>query len=220
MQIRTDSSLANVILVKGTGNVVAPPDIARLSLGVESIAGTVSEARGAAAAALDAIVGELRGHGVSNDDIKTTSFNIKSEYDYHSGREPRFIGFRVSNFLNVTVRDLEVVGELIDAAAKAGGDMTRVNNINFDIKNRADAQREAWKLAARDAIAQADLFAAETGITRGAPVSISTVSPSLDDYADRGMVAYAQSEPEPDTPILPGSLSIEATVTIAFAIGA
>ena len=208
---------ANTILVTGAGSVEVTADIARLSLGVESIADTIAEARGEAASALDAMLTALKQHGVANDDIETAYFNIQPEYDYRSESGPRLTGFRVSNFLNVTVRDLETVGELIDAAVQAGGDSTRVNDIRFEAEEPEDAQREAWQLAVRDATAQADLLAAEAGVARGAPVLISSDQSSYSVPLARGEAAFADASFS--TPILPGSLSIEARVTMAFAIG-
>lgn len=208
---------ANTILVTGAGSVEVTADIARLSLGVESIADTIAEARGEAASALDAMLAALKQHGVANDDIETAYFNIQPEYDYRSEGGPRLTGFRVSNFLNVTVRDLDTVGELIDAAVQAGGDSTRVNDIRFEAEEPEDAQREAWQLAVRDATAQADLLAAEAGVARGAPVLISSDQSSYSVPLARGEAAFADASFS--TPILPGSLSIEARVTIAFAIG-
>ena len=208
---------ANAILVTGAGSVEVTADIARLSLGVESIANTVAEARGEAASALDEMLAALKQRGVANDDIETAYFNIQPEYDYRSESGPRLTGFRVSNFLNVTVRDLEAVGELIDAAVRAGGDSTRVNGIRFEAEEPEDAQREAWQLAVRDATAQADLLASEAGVARGAPVLISSDQSSHSVPLARGEAALADASFS--TPILPGSLSIEARVTIAFAIG-
>src|SRR5690349_9067817 len=62
--------LRSTISVVGDGRVVAQPDIARASFGVEATASTLSAAQADVATRMRAVVDTLTGLGVSRDDIR------------------------------------------------------------------------------------------------------------------------------------------------------
>ena len=70
------SQQATGVWVSGEGRVSVVPDVAILSLGVEFQAPTVAEAQGEAAQAMEAVLDELKAHGVSGKDIKTQQYTI------------------------------------------------------------------------------------------------------------------------------------------------
>ena len=72
------------ISTTGRGSASAPPDLADLSLGVEAFAGSVKEARTAAAEAMTAMLAALKANGVAEEDIRTDYFDIRPQY---TGRE-------------------------------------------------------------------------------------------------------------------------------------
>ncbi|MCH8224135.1 MAG: SIMPL domain-containing protein, partial [Chloroflexi bacterium] len=109
-----DSAQQHGIWINGIGSIDVEPDVAILSVGVESREATVSEAREAAAVALQAVVDAVIAQGVAVDDIKTTSFRISPQVIYREVRDvngsysqPEIIGYFVSNQLSVTIRDLD-----------------------------------------------------------------------------------------------------------------
>ena len=89
------------------------------------------QARGDAATAMDAMLTALRNMGVSNDDMETRFFNIQPEYTYDQvfvtseggerfqRSERRLTGYRVTNTLSVTLRNLDSVGTTVDCPARA-----------------------------------------------------------------------------------------------------
>ena len=128
------------IWVTGEGTIALEPDLALLNLGVEATAGTVAEARGEAASAMDAIVAALKAQGVEDRDIQTRFFNISPRYEYQEVLEEGFrrgkqvlVGYVVNNSASVKIRDLDSVGRVIDEVADAGGDVTRINGISFTV---------------------------------------------------------------------------------------
>lgn len=220
------------IQATGVGVVEAQPDIAIISLGVETFAATVSAARGEAATAMDAMITELRAAGVDDDDLETQYFNIQPEYTYDqvsttlengeriTRSERRLVGYRVTNTLSVTIRDLDNIGSIVDSVAEAGGDATRLNNISFTIDDGSALEAQARELALRDAVAKADLYASATGVDRGKLVAI--VETSGTQYPQ---VAKAESfsgatfdGAAPATQILAGDLQVRVTVQTVFGI--
>ena len=208
------------IHVTGAGTASATPDIAVLSLGVEGQARTVAEANGIAADAIAAVLAVLRGSGVADDDMKTQHFSIQPQYSFNRDTGVQTLtGYRVTNSLIVTLRDLDAVGSIIDAVAAAGGDATRINSIGFRVEDGVALEAEARRLALEDAVAKADLFAEATGVTRGKLVFIT--EQSFQQFAraesavalDGGFAASAAP-----TEILAGEFDVRVNVQAVFAI--
>jgi hypothetical protein len=196
-----------------------------LTLGVEAQEETVALAQAKAATALDAIIARLREMGVTEKDTKTQHFSIQPIISYErvlkDGREyteQRIDGYRVTNTLVASLRDLKRVGEIIDAVARAGGDLTRIHGISFTVEDPARAHTQARVLATQDAVAKAQQFAQLLSIELGRPVFVTELGgggPIVQDYAE--VRAFAAVE-APTTPISPGELEVTAQVQIVFAI--
>ena len=207
------------IHVTGAGTASATPDIAVLSLGVEGQARTVAEANGIAADAIAAVLAVLRGSGVADDDMKTQQFSIQPQYSFNRETGVQTLtGYRVTNSLVVTLRDLDSVGSIIDAVAAAGGDATRINSISFRVEDGVALEAEARRLALADAVAKADLFAEATGVSRGKLVFIT--EQSFQQFARTEAVsldAAIAGAPAP-TEILAGEFDVRVNVQAVFAI--
>ena len=205
------------ISVSGTGEARAEPDIATMTLGVETHGATVAAARADAARAADAVIAALRDGGVAEADIRTTYFSIGEVYDY-SGERPVIDGYSVSNTVTVTVRDIDATGALIDAAAAAGGDATRFSGISFGYDDPTEYTRVARELAVEDARGKAEQLAELTGVTLGEPLAISETSwaaPRVEEYVQGDSAVGAVLE---GTPISPGVSGISVTVDVVWAI--
>ena len=208
------------IHVSGAGTASAKPDIAVLSLGVEGQARTVAEANAIAANAIAAVLAVLRGSGVAEDDMETRAFSIQPQYSRNRDTGVQTLtGYRVTNSLIVTLRDLDAVGSIIDGAAAAGGDATRINSIAFRVEDGVALEEQARVLALQDAVAKADLFAEATGVTRGKLVFIT--ESSFQQFAraesaialDGGFAASAAP-----TEILAGDFDVRVNVQAVFGI--
>ena len=106
------------IWVTGTGEISLPPDIALLRLGVETTAPSVTEARGDAATAMEAVIAAVKDNGLADEDIQTTSFNIWPQYEYQEvssggvfSNKRVLTGYQVSNTVAIKIRDLDAVGK-------------------------------------------------------------------------------------------------------------
>ena len=201
----------------GVGAVSGEPDIAVISLGVEALRDTVGEARDDAARALAAIVEELRSAGVAEDDIRTAHFSINPRYDYLRDGEQVLIGFQVTNTLNVTLRDLNATGDVVDRAVTAGGDLTRVQSVGFRIEDTSALEEEARILAIEDALAKADLYAEQLSVSRGPLVSIAESSYDAFPVAE-ARFAMAMDSAGPPTQFFGGELEVSVRVQAVFAI--
>jgi uncharacterized protein YggE len=218
------------INANGVGVVSAKPDIAVMSLGVESLKLTVSEAREEAAAAMNGMLTSLRAALISDDDLETQFFNIQPEYTYEqvttmlengekvSRSERRLIGYRVTNTLSVTIRDLDNIGAIVDGAVNAGGDATRLNGISFTLEDGGTAEANASIAALEEAVAKADLYAEKTGVTRGKLVNIVENSGTrFPQVARAESLTFDGAAPSP-TSLIAGALEVRVSLQVLFSI--
>ena len=126
------------------------------------------------------VLNAVRAAGVRDDDIKTTSFQIqpitvyrKITMDSVRETQPEILGYRVTNQATATIRDLDAVGPVIDAAAEAGDDTIRINGIGFSVDDPKPLEVQARGLAVEDAIAKAEQIARAANVSLGKPVFIS-----------------------------------------------
>lgn len=211
------------IWVNGVGAVSAPPDLVELNLGVSATANTVSEARQSAAEAMTAIMGYLSENGVADADVRTQHISIQPQYDWQERieegirRSERVLtGYQVSNTVRVLVRELDRTSELLDGAVAAGGDLVRVNGINFRIEDTSELETQAREKAVEDAMARAAELAGNAGVTLGRLVYLSEVN-GQPVYAERAQFALA-ADSGASTPISPGEQEVRVTVRAVFDI--
>jgi uncharacterized protein YggE len=206
------------IWVNGQGEVTVVPDVANLRVGVEAQEASVTEARDKASSAMLNLTEALNDGGVDKDDIQTQYFNIQqvTRWDQDSEQEI-VIGYRVSNVVLAKIRDMEKVGAIIDAAAAAGGDLTRIDSISFSIDEPEKYYEEARGKAMKDARAKGEQLAELGGVKLGKPtyISESTSSPIYQrDVLEKVAGAPAQVE----TPISPGEMKISLNVQVVYDI--
>ncbi|HEX9975611.1 MAG TPA: SIMPL domain-containing protein [Dehalococcoidales bacterium] len=212
----TGSSQQTGIWVSGTGEVTVTPDVAILTLGVEAQEKTVKEAQSEAASAMAAVVAALKTNGVADKDIQTQWYSISPVTKWvEETNEQITTGYSVTNMVTVKIRDISKAGTIIDAVAEAGGDLTRINSINFTVDDPTAYYNQAREQAMQDAKDKAEQMATLAGVTLGKPTYISESSsyiPTpyyLKDYAEGSSAS---------TPISAGELDITLTVQVGYAI--
>jgi len=142
------------IVVSGTGRVAVQPDVADLRLGVTVAKPTVEAARGEAAATMDAILRAVDGAGVARADVRTAMLSVQPRYDYRDGRAAVLTGYEIANVVEVSVRDLSALGDVIDATLTAGA--TSMDALSFRLADPRPAEREARRQAMAEARSRAD----------------------------------------------------------------
>lgn len=205
------------ISVNGTGSVTVTPDVGVFDIGVEVTEETVALARSGAAEAMQRVRDAVAASGVEDRDISTRSFNIYPQYDYDREEgPPEIIGYTVNNWIEVKVRDIDRLSEVLDDALTAGGDAIRVGGISFRVDEPEQYTDEARKLAVEDARARAQQLADLAGVTLGDARSISESSGG---FARQGIArAEAAFAGDSSTPISPGESEVAVTVHIVFGI--
>jgi uncharacterized protein YggE len=212
----TNSSETPGITVSGEGSVFGAPDVAVATLGVQADATTVADARSMAATSMDAMVKVLKDGGVADKDIQTTQFSVDPRYDYTNNKQT-LIGFTVNNIATVKIHDINKTGELIDAAVSAGGDLARVQGLQFTIDDPSALQNQARQKAMADAKSRADTLAQAAGVQLGAPRSISEGGgPTPITFSAAGVPAGLDQTRT--TPIQTGQLQVQVTVSVIYGL--
>ncbi len=165
---------ASTITVVGDAKVAVEPDMALLSAGTLSTAKTADEALAANSKAVTDVIAAIKAAGVAPKDIATANFSIQPQYVYAQQSAPKLTGFEVRNTVRVTVRDLKILGPLLDKMVQSGANQT--SGLTFTLSNPDAAEAEARAAAVKDAIAQAKAVADAAGVrlTRIARIDVST----------------------------------------------
>lgn len=205
------------ITVVGSGKVYLTPDIGKITVGAEVIAATVTEAKSQVDAQVKAIKGALKELGIEDKDIKTSNYSIYYErgsaFGYEGNAPAGQGGYHVSNTLEVTVRDIEAVGKVLDAVVEAGAN--QVYGVYFTVSDNALWEGQAREKAIADARARAQELAKLNGVTLGKVLSVSEVIgggayPVALERAAYGMGGGAD--------ITPGQLEMTTQVQVVFEI--
>ena len=214
------------IFVTGQASVTVEPDLALLTIGVETRADTVAQARADAATAMEDIVEAVKDHGLEEEDVQTQSFNIWPEYVYPEigsgeirGNQPVLVGYTVRNTAVIKIRDIAAVGTIIDDVAEAGGDATRIEGIGFSIEDPEPFMAQLREEAVQDAKEKAEHLASLSEVSIGDLTFISEAggAPVARSFTDDAF-AFAEAAPAATTPISGGELQLGLSVQAVFEI--
>ena len=203
-----------VVEVSMTETVEADPDVVNLSAGVTTLAPTAVEAMRQNAAEMERVIRQIEAQGVDEDDIQTTGVNLNAEYDYDDQtRGQVFRGYRVSNRVQVTLRDIDRTGRVLDALVQAGA--TDLGGIQWSIDDPAPAQEQARQAAFRSARERALGYARLAGYSdiRLLEVNEAVTNNRPMPYAIVPTAARAEMA---DTPVRPGQVETGVTITVKY----
>jgi len=201
----------NVVSVSGIGTVTVKPDIAYINVGVETQDKDAAVAQADNAEKMSAVMAALKKAGIKDEDITTLQYSIYDRYDYlENGTDVKY--YNVTNTVKVTVRDINNVGDVIDAAANAGSNT--ISSIQFGISNEDELYQEALKLAMESAKQKATSIMSTFGKTPGIPARVS--ESSYYSGVVRMEMNAVMADSKMSTPISTGELSVTANVSVEY----
>ena len=204
------------LVVTGTGEASARPDVAVISAGVVAQADTASAALAENTQAMNRVFEQLRAAGLPPEDLQTAQFAVTPLYesrqpDPQITQPPRIVGYQVSNQVSARVRDIDRLGATLDALVGAGANS--IDGLSFDLADPKQVLGEARDAAVADALAKAKRYAAAAGVQLGAIISIEEGG----GYPPPRPMMRAEAMAA-DVPIAPGQTELSASVTITFAL--
>jgi uncharacterized protein YggE len=216
-QVLQSQEAVAFIEVSGTATISVPSDQARVSFAMETRAETAEEAATANADAMDRVLGALRGGNLSGLELETFGYSLQPQYATDPARVRTIAAYVVNNNVGATVTNVDAVGRLIDLAIRAGAN--RVASITFSALDTAPARAQALAEAVGNARAEADVIASSLGYRLGAPLEIRGGAQRPMPRPMAFSEASVRSMQAAPTPIEAGDQTVNANVTIRFALG-
>ena len=199
------------IVVTGQGSVSVTPNYAQIRCGVATRTKTVREGVDANSKLMVAIIGTLKEAGVAEKDIQTARFSIDPVYSpQQPGTEPKLLGYSVSNQVNVTIREIGKVGDVLDRVVAAGA--TEVGNVSFLVSDASKALDQAREAAIADARRKAEVYAKASGVRLG---PIEWIAEDTGNGPPAPMMTRAAAAP---VPIASGEDTLRVRVSVGFDI--
>lgn len=204
------------LTVSGTGVVRVTPDTASINLGVSTQDTDVAQAVAASNLAAEAIISSVKNLGVAPEDVRTTYFNVSPQPMYdQTGMPTGQTTYWVNNTLVITLRQVDQLGALLQAAVDAGANS--INGISFDLTDKSQAEEQARQAAMADAQQRAERLATGAGATLGEIFLISTGGYSY------GAINYVEAVPSgsgsvESVPIAPGTFDVRIDVTLSYTL--
>ncbi len=174
----------------GEGSASAIPDTASVSLGITKQSTTVSDAQNKTNTATKKIIDNIKKLGIAEKDIKTTNYSVNPNYGSNirplqsNGAEiapmmypirddgNNIIGYTVTQNLEIKVKPIDKVNEVIDASTKSGANLVGGVNFTFSDGLRKSLENKARKEAVDNAKAKAKSLAGAAGVRLGKVVNV------------------------------------------------
>ncbi|MCD1295685.1 hypothetical protein CUJ83_11820 [Methanocella sp. CWC-04] len=213
------------VTVTGNGYVYTEPDIAKVSVGVVTEANTSSEAMQMNADQMDAVMKSVRRLGIPEKDIKTSQISVQPVYNYQyqpkdATEKPKIVGYKASNTVTITVRDMSKVGPVIDASYGSGSN--KIDGVSFMLSEEKQSlvYKQALEKAVKDGADKAKTIASAADIEGMKLKTISESGGFYPVYYDSyNMAAAERASGAAPTPVSPGEQKVQATVTMVYTFG-
>lgn len=207
-----------VIRVSGNATVTLAADFATLQIGVNTRKASMAEAQEENARLMQAVIAAIYQTGIPEKDVNTSQFNVFTSNESSLDAEGREIlrnTYMVENMLAVTVRDLDRLGTVLDAAMAAGANTTY--GVNFSSTQENEAYQKALARAYQDAEAKAKALCQAAGKQLGA-LTLIDASQGNYGYGLRNVYSAKGEVDEAETAILSGDVSVTASVMLEYQI--
>jgi uncharacterized protein len=204
------------ITVVGQGTAYGQPDQATVIVGVETFAPSVDEATTQNQETLNSVMGALEEAGIAPEDIQTTNYSLYAEQIYGERGPEGIAGYRVSNQVNVKIRDISKVSDVLGVVTGAGANA--IYGVNFAVADPAALEAEARAAAMADAAARAESLAELGGVGLGEIRIISEVITQPGLPYGMGGGAYAMEQAAGAPGISPGQLSYQVQVQVTYGL--
>lgn len=210
---------AATLEIQGEGTMSAAiPDMAMVTLGVVSQDQTARQALDANNNAMKALIDILRAKDIEQKDVQTSGFRVNPRYSQpqssnnQPNEPPRIIGYEVANTVSIRVRDLDILGSLIDNLVTAGSNT--VSSIQFTVADPEPFMAKARQKAMANALEKANLYADAAGVTLKKILHISENSTA------RPLATFARAQAldvaENFVPLHKGQIAFNAQVFVRF----
>lgn len=210
----------STLAVSGSGETRVAPDVATVRLGMLAQSASARAAQEAVNRVTNATVETIKKLGVKGEMIQTSELTLSPYYAQPKPGEennpPKIAGYQASTMVSVRLKDLALIGPVIDGGLAAGAN--RLDGVTFGLENDAAARAEALTRAVAEARSKAETIAGAFGVRLADILEISEgeVSVSPPPYPQ---ARFAMSmEASADTSVSAGQVGVAARVSVRYRI--
>lgn len=224
--VAAQSSEPPGITVVGEAKVFAVPDVAYISLGVESTGATAKQAMDENARRMNEVVAQIKALGIAERDIQSSGISLYPVYEdkrvmtpsmptepVEPVGTPTIVGYRASNQVRLNIYDLDRAPEVLDGVVGVGANS--VSGLQFSIKDDSKLRQQALSDAAKQTREKAQVVAEALG------VRITSIASVREEYYG-GPIPVAEARAASmqgmgdSTPVMAGELTVSARVMVTF----
>lgn len=192
----------HTISVVGHGSVQVAPDMATVTLGVETKGDDAATALSNNAGRMNAVIAAVEAQGVTADHIQTSDLSL-----YYDDQHETYVA---SHQITVTIDTIGNVGQVIDAAVGAGANNSW--GVSFGLRDESSARVQALQSAVANAQKRAQAIATALGVSISGVGSAAEASYAVTPPIEAPVAAGAASS----TPVQPGQLTVSADVNVVY----
>lgn len=206
------------ITVVGVGKVSGKPDVAHVTVGIETQAESLQTAVAENKVKMSALLNALKGQGLAEKDIRTSNYSVYTErltppMGTAQPVEANQLIYHVTNQVDVTVRDVDQLGPVLDKAVAAGAN--NIYGVTFSVEDTTKLEADARAKAVADAQARAQDLAKLNGVQLGEVLSVSEV---IGGASPMYRAAEGLGGGGGGTPVQPGELEMTVSLQITYAL--
>lgn len=230
--IGSDPAQPTSIVVRGTGEVFAVPDIAVFTFSVVENGKTVKDAQDKATAKMNASLAAIKTAGIEDKDVKTVGYNAYPQYDDTSSKPSicsingycpppvvnrTITGYEVTQTVEVKVRDTAKAGDLLTKVGATG--VSNVSGLDFQVDDQTKLDDEAREKAIADARSKAEKLADDLGVDLDGIIGFNDLSGGPIYYGKAMMAADSAGSSAPAPAPLPqGENKVTSNVEVTYRI--
>lgn len=205
-----DSTMQNTITVNGKGSASIEPDMATLSVGVEMFGQDILTVYGDVNTTIAEVMAALEALGIEDADMRTVGLDVYVN-PVQMGSSESQSETRISNRINITIRDLSQIETVIDTAINNGANS--VFGLQFGVSDTSALETEARTEALSDARSRAEEIASNLGVELGSVVSVVEQN---DGNFPLGLGGNAMMDSGGGAVIEPGQVTVSTTMQVTY----
>ena len=203
--------------VVGNGEVRVAPDEATVRMGVTRQAANARQAQDQVNEVAQRILDAVARLNVPKEQIQTSQLTVSPVYEGdRPGQAPRIVRYQASNVVSVRLEKLALVGPVIDAGLQAGAN--QLDGVSFGLREDRPARERALREAVQEARGKANAIAEALEVRILGVLEVQeggfSVRPPV--FAEAAMMTRGGGMDA--TPVAPGEITVNATVTIRYRI--
>ena len=214
LMINKPAPFEHSFVVEGYAKVSGKPDIATITLGVETKSETVASAQKKNSDTMNAIMAKVKALGIAEDDMQTQNYSVYENLVWNGNKQMNDSqGWVVNQQLVVKVRDTSKISSVLETAGQNG--ITNIYGPNFTMDDPNKLKDQAREKAIADAMKKAAELQKQMGVRFKDVIGYSewTDSNPYPYYAyEKGGMGMGASSPD----VAAGSVDLVLHTSITF----